>query len=110
MDMSPRRTRCSCTSAIQAGPALSLLLGSTPSSQFTKRLLRITVQAFKRKHQRKYTVGSSADCRTADASLAKPFLLREQATKIRDLFREAKSASYTEKSKSCIVRRRETTF
>src|ERR1700674_3351010 len=38
MDISPPRRRCSCTSAIQAGPALPLLLGSTPFSQFTKRL------------------------------------------------------------------------
>jgi CheY-like chemotaxis protein len=37
---------------------------------------------------------------TNDAFLAKPFLLRELATKIRELFREAKSESYTEQNKS----------
>jgi len=37
---------------------------------------------------------------TNDAFLAKPFLLRELATKIRELFREAKSESYTEQNKN----------
>ena len=37
---------------------------------------------------------------TNDAFLAKPFLLRELATKIRELFREPKSESYTEQNKS----------
>jgi two-component system, cell cycle sensor histidine kinase and response regulator CckA len=37
---------------------------------------------------------------TNDAFVAKPFLLRELATKIRELFREAKSASYTEQKQS----------
>src|ERR1035437_4570473 len=38
MDTSLPLTRCFCTSAIQAGPALPPLLGSTPFSQFAKRL------------------------------------------------------------------------
>jgi len=35
------------------------------------------------------------------AFLAKPFLLPELAAKIRELFRKAKSASYTDKKQSC---------
>jgi len=35
-----------------------------------------------------------------EAFLAKPFPLRELATKIRELFREAKSASHTEKKQN----------
>jgi two-component system, cell cycle sensor histidine kinase and response regulator CckA len=34
---------------------------------------------------------------TNDAFMAKPFLLRELATKIRELFHEPKSACYTQK-------------
>jgi PAS domain S-box-containing protein len=37
---------------------------------------------------------------TNDAFLGKPFLLRELATKIRELFREPKTASYTEKKQN----------
>ena len=37
---------------------------------------------------------------TNDAFLGKPFLLRELATKIRELFRKPKAASYTEKKQN----------